>query len=295
MSKKLTYEYVKGYFEEQGCELLEEEYKDNKTKMKYKCVCGNISKIVFGSFQQGRRCMKCGGTEKHTFKYVKQYFLDNNCRLLENKYINEKYKMKYVCKCGNTHYTNFNNFKKGRRCKECAGLEKHTFGYVKQYFLDNNCELLETNYKDTDTPMRYQCDCGMISKITFYHFRNGQRCKKCSIKKRSGEKHFNYNPNLTDEEREVNKSRTNHFLYKRWRTKVYKRDDYTCQKCNSKGGQLNAHHIESWASNKKIRLSKSNGITFCEKHHKEFHKKYGKINNNKQQLDAFLKTAILDI
>ena len=27
--KKLTYEYVKNYFDEQGCDLLEKEYKNN--------------------------------------------------------------------------------------------------------------------------------------------------------------------------------------------------------------------------------------------------------------------------
>ncbi len=290
---KHIFEYVYNCFKEQGCELLEQEYVNSSIKMKYRCSCGNVSEIVFGSFRKGTRCAKCGGCEKHTFDYVKQYFLDNNCKLLENKYINEKYKMKYICKCGNINYTSFNNFKTGRRCKQCAGLEKHTFKYVKQYFLDNNCKLLEIDYKNIDTSMRYQCDCGTISKITFYHFKNGQRCKKCSIKKRSGENHCNYNPNLTDEDREANKSRTNNFLYQRWRKKVYKRDNYICQKCNNKGGQLNAHHIESWASNKKIRLSKSNGITFCEKHHKQFHKKYGKINNNRQQLNEFLKTTVL--
>ena len=81
MSKKLTYGYVKQYFEDHECELLEEEYVNNNTKMKYKCVCGNESEIIFGSFQQGKRCIKCGGKEKHIFKYVKQYFLDNNCEL----------------------------------------------------------------------------------------------------------------------------------------------------------------------------------------------------------------------
>jgi len=50
MSKKHNYEYVKGCFKEQGCELLEKEYKNNKTKMKYKCNCKNISKITFSNF-----------------------------------------------------------------------------------------------------------------------------------------------------------------------------------------------------------------------------------------------------
>ena len=55
---------------------------------------------------------------------------------------------------------------------------------------------------------------------------------------------------------------------------------------------LNAHHIESWASNKKLRLVISNGITFCEKCHKEFHKRYGKNNNNRNQLTDYINKII---
>ena len=80
--------------------------------------------------------------------------------------------MRYICKCGDTHYTNFNNFKKGKRCKKCAGLEKYSFSYVKNYFLNNNCELLETKYEGIDIPLQYKCECGDNSKITFYHFKN---------------------------------------------------------------------------------------------------------------------------
>ena len=32
-------------------------------------------------------------------------------------------------------------------------------------------------------------------------------------------------------------------IYKDWRKAVYERDDYTCQHCGEKGGELNADHI----------------------------------------------------
>ena len=47
MGKKLTYEEVYIYFKEQGCELLEKEYKNTDTPVEYRCECGNISKISF--------------------------------------------------------------------------------------------------------------------------------------------------------------------------------------------------------------------------------------------------------
>jgi hypothetical protein len=34
--------------------------------------------------------------------------------------------------------------------------------------------------------------------------------------------------------------------YKRWRQKVFERDNWTCKKCNKRGGELEAHHKKSF-------------------------------------------------
>ena len=73
-----------------------------------------------------------------------------------------------------------------------------------------------------------------------------------------------------------------------WRESVFGRDNYTCQKCDIKGGKLNAHHIKNFASFLEVRLAIDNGITLCEKCHKKFHIKYGKIKTSKMQLEEFL-------
>lgn len=297
MSKRLTYKYVQNYFKEHGCELLEKEYKNSHTKMKYRCMCGDISEICFNSFKAGSRCQNCGGNKKYSLKYVSEYFKNQGCKLLEKEYKNAQTPMKYTCACGEISKINFHSFRKGARCKECGNhkiRKKYAFSfeYVQNYFKEQNCELLEKEYKNAQTPMNYICICKNLSKIRFRDFKNGKRCQSCKIKKMSGENNWKWNPNLTDEEREKNKNRQTDPAYKRWRRSVFKKDKYVCQKCFRKGGLLNAHHIESWGSNKELRLIKSNGICFCEKHHLEFHKKYGKKNNNKEQLDEFLKQNV---
>lgn len=50
---------MKDYFIIQGCELLSTEYNNTGTKLKYKCICKNISNITFNHFQKGTRCRKC--------------------------------------------------------------------------------------------------------------------------------------------------------------------------------------------------------------------------------------------
>ena len=75
---------------------------------------------------------------------------------------------------------------------------------------------------------------------------------------------------------------------KKWRIRVFKRDNYTCQKSGERGGKLVAHHIQNFHKFPKLRFNMNNGITLSEKSHKEFHKKYGTKNNTKEQILSYL-------
>lgn len=87
--------------------------------------------------------------------------------------------MKYQCSCTNKSEIRFDDFKNNVRCMKCSGNEKLTFEYVKAYFTEQNCELLETDYKNNSTKMKYKCKCDYISEIRFKDFKNGIRCLKC--------------------------------------------------------------------------------------------------------------------
>ena len=76
--------------------------------------------------------------------------------------------------------------------------------------------------------------------------------------------------------------------YRLWREAVYKRDNWTCQKYGIVGNRLVAHHIKNFSKYPELRFSIDNGITLSRKAHEQFHKKYGKRNNNREQLIEFL-------
>jgi 5-methylcytosine-specific restriction endonuclease McrA len=76
--------------------------------------------------------------------------------------------------------------------------------------------------------------------------------------------------------------------YRDWRKLIFERDDYTCRKCEKKGKLLRAHHILNFSKYPKLRYKINNGITLCEKCHKEFHKKYKNTSNTRKQINEFL-------
>ncbi len=95
---------------------------------------------------------------------------------------------------------------------------------------------------------------------------------------------WNYKNGAEPENKRIRKS----LKYKLWREAVYSRDNYTCQKCKAYGGNLHPHHILNFSEHIRLRFDTKNGVTLCSCCHRFFHKKYGQVGNNRQQLDSYL-------
>lgn len=80
--------------------------------------------------------------------------------------------------------------------------------------------------------------------------------------------------------------------YKAWRTTVFLRDHYTCVRCkDNNGGNLVAHHLNSWASTPQDRYKIDNGVTLCKDCHRKFHKLYGWGKNTKRQFAEWMSNT----
>jgi len=101
---------------------------------------------------------------------------------------------------------------------------------------------------------------------------------------KKGNRPWNWKGGVSTEQNRIRSSVENRL----WRESIFARDNWTCQKYGIKGGKLNPHHIQNFAQFPELRFAIDNGITLSEKAHKEFHKKYGKKNNNLEQLKEFL-------
>ena len=112
-------------------------------------------------------------------------------------------------------------------------------------------------------------------------------------KAHSGKNNPNYNPNLTNEDREeMYKKRKGDQDFKKWSKQVKERDNFTCDICGQKHGGLVSHHLNAWRDYKEQRYDLENGVCLCESCHKEFHKLYGKGDNTKEQYIEFKENKL---
>lgn len=76
--------------------------------------------------------------------------------------------------------------------------------------------------------------------------------------------------------------------YVKWRNEVIKQYNGECQRCGGSSANQ-CHHIKNYSHNPKLRYEPTNGILFCKDCHKSFHLMFGTRNNNKKQVELFLK------
>lgn len=231
----------------------------------------------------------------YTIESVREHFENEGCKLLSDSYVKCKKHLEYICSCGNKSKITYEKFRIGQRCRECRnrklrGNGAHTYEFIKKVFEDGGCVLLSDSYKNGKEKLKYQCECGSVSEISYSKFKIGQRCQKCKSRKiieaLSGEK----NPAFKKEKTQAERIRDRKYPeYSAWRRQVYERDDYACYSCGEKGGQLNAHHIMAYSTHPDLRTNVSNGVTLCTSCHKEYHSNYYKNDADEESFRMFIR------
>lgn len=130
-----------------------------------------------------------------------------------------------------------------------------------------------------------ECTCGNIVSIKASQL-NCKGQKTCGDRKihQRGEG----NPNWRGGSAVKDERQRKDIDYINWRNRSMELDDYSCQCCLKRGGNLNVHHIESFAHHPDKRIDLSNSISLCKEHHQDFHNRYGYIDASPSDLEKYI-------
>lgn len=126
----------------------------------------------------------------------------------------------------------------------------------------------------------------LIKTMQTKEYKEKQRISK------TGELNGMWNPELSEEEREKEKYHSRRYPgYKDFRKEVFERDGYACCICSdATGGNLVVHHLNGFHWDIKGRIEVNNGVTLCNHCHDEFHRIYGRKDNDLFQFSQFEQT-----
>lgn len=158
--------------------------------------------------------------------------------------------------------------------------------------------------KNSSKKVILQCDnCNQIYETTYrvyskYNHNGKTYCNRCSNTVfLSGENHYKWDFNKTDEERK-NKRYSSEYIH--FIKSVLARDNYTCQCCNKKSeADMEVHHLYGFAGFPEYRTDQTQALCLCERCHKSFHswqiQHYGfanKGNCTREQFEEWYGQAI---
>jgi hypothetical protein len=191
-NKNINYDTFVADLKKEDWSMVDENniYVNTKTLMNVICNNEHKTKISYGKWRQGHRCRKCRDETQviYTIKDVRKEFKEKGFQLIDDKYINNKTPMKYICSCGEESEVSLQGLRRKRLgCENCQKRWRNfPWRDIVDYFEDQGCILLieESEYKNNATPIPFICYCGEQCSLSWKQFRKGIRCPKHTLEKR---------------------------------------------------------------------------------------------------------------
>ena len=180
------------------CELLSETYENSKTKLKFKCECGEEYLTTVPKFTNRRKhqCNNCGLQARSSLR-------TNNCEevchifnmrglsiLNADRKITSGQKVSCIDNEGYLYYSTLDNVKVAIPPKFSV-YNPYTIFNMKKYIEVNSIPvvLIDEEYLKKDSYLKFKCECGNEYDARWVNVirQNHIRCKTCSKKQSIGE------------------------------------------------------------------------------------------------------------
>lgn len=288
---------------------------DKNNNIMYKCKCSCSKEVVVRGFSLSSMstrscgCLLLEGSRQSQKTMAANKIIKTDKELIgktfgrltvikrtEERATNNDILFEVHCSCGNVLKLPSNRIK---TIKSCGCKQKDD---MREAWLKENIgkkfgrlTILKKTSDKNAKEIRVQCicECGVIKDYLFHSLAGKRKhTTSCGCYHReicSGKNHWNYNHNMTEEERAAIISIRDAPEYLRWRRDIYKKYDRTCQICGDKENP-EAHHLYSITEYIEKATDIDNGIVMCVDCHSELHCWWGIRNPTTPEVyDQFKK------
>lgn len=152
-----------------------------------------------------------------------------------------------------------------KQISEIAQINEHT---VWENLCRLNIERRKTGVQNWTPKMRADITKSLQGRKPMLGKTHSEETKKRMSESRLKSGNGNWKGGITFNSRKFRKSNE----YRLWRNEVLKRDKRLCQYQNCRIETNIVHHIKPAKDYPELRIVLSNGMTICDKHHKQIHK-----------------------
>lgn len=178
--RQLKYYYqLKEVCKKRGGKLMSR-YERNKDPLEVDCGNGHIMSKTPHSLKNGTWCIVCPSNvwKKSREDFYKIVFDKGGTRLGE--YVRAQARVKIRCRAGHVFNTKPMYVKSGNWCPECSGKSPKQAAKKVQGIIESRGGQLLSPYKNTETPVKIECELGHIWNTRPHNIVSGNWCPKCS-------------------------------------------------------------------------------------------------------------------
>lgn len=165
-----------------GGECLSSEYRNNQTKLRWRCAEGHEWQAIPASIQRGTWCPICSGKllPNDALLALRLHATNLGGECLSEKYQSAKTKLSWRCAKGHEWEAIPDSVRRGTWCPQCAGSMPLTLSDMHETARAKGGECLSDQYGNSGEKLRWRCAEGHAWEAVAYHVRAGHWCPTCA-------------------------------------------------------------------------------------------------------------------
>lgn len=178
--------------------ILSKNFKNEKDKVRVRCIKGHITNPSVASVKLGSGCSKCTinkqkERKKLTLSTVDELLYKLKLKRISNNYKRADSKITVSCNFGHTYVSSLNAIKRIGKCSLCNKKQKKEekalkyFEKMKNLLEKEGYSFISGTYVSAHSKLKIKCPQNHVYTVNSNNFKSGKRCPECKIYKNEEE------------------------------------------------------------------------------------------------------------